>query len=127
MKKFFLLLAFMATVSAVQAQGQPDGGDPAAFKQRYVERTKPDLIKAAKLTEAQADKVLDIQFSYMGKMREMRNLDQAQREEAMKGIQAAQNKEMTAIPLTEEQIKAVNTFFEERRKNRPQGGQGGGN
>jgi hypothetical protein len=117
MKKLFVLVAFFTTilVSQAGAQGQ-QGGDPAAMMERYKERVKPQLIEKAKLTEAEADKVIEISFAYRGKTRGLRDLGEDERKKQMENMQAAQNKEYSAIPLTEEKIKLVNEFFEEQRK-----------
>jgi hypothetical protein len=130
MKKLFFVLALFATVNAVQAQGQGPGGDPAARMQRMKEMIKPQLIEKTKLTDAQADKVLEINFATQQKMRDVR-MDQALSDDDKKKkneeINADRLKAYGAIPLTAEQIKSVNDFFEEMRKNRPQRPNGGGN
>ena len=133
MKKQFLLLALVAalfaTTSAI-AQGGP-GGDPQQFRQRMIERTKPQLIEKAKLTDGEADKVLDIYFGTMQQRRELRmdnSLSEDDRKKKMDAINDETSKKYKAIPLTDEKVKAVNDYFEEMRKNRMNGGgqQGGG-
>jgi len=74
------------------------------------------LVEKVKLTEAQADKVLDINFAYRTKMRGLKDLTEDDKKKQLDEIQAAQLKEYKAIPLTDDQIKAVNEFFEEQRK-----------
>ncbi|MER3465315.1 MAG: hypothetical protein C4329_13800 [Chitinophagaceae bacterium] len=127
MKKLLVLVALFLTMYASNAQGQ-GGGDPAARMQRIKEMIKPQLIEKTKLTDAQADKVLEAYASTMQKMREVR-MDQAFSEDDKKKkteeINAERLKAYGAIPLTADQIKAVNDFFEEIRKNRPQRPAGG--
>ncbi len=129
MKKLFLLVFLLTTVYASQAvaQGGPDR-DPAAMMQRMKERIKPALIEKTKITDAQADKVIEINFSNQRKRREVR-MDQAlSAEEKTKKnneIDEAQNKEYKAIPLTDEQVKDVNAFFEEYRKQQADQRRGG--
>jgi len=120
MKKLFLLILVFSTVYTSQAFAQ--GGterDPAAMMQRMKERVKPGLIEKTKLTDAQADKVIEISFDHQRKRREIR-MDQALSDEDKTKknaeINEAQNKELKAIPLTDEQVKEVNAFFEELRK-----------
>lgn len=129
MKKLLFVLALFATVSAVQAQGGGQGGDPAARMQRMKEMIKPQLIEKTKLTDAQADKVLEINMASQQKSREIR-MDQAMSDDDKKKkneeINAERLKAYAAIPLTADQIKAVNDFFEEMRKNRPQRPNGNG-
>ena len=130
MKKLFLLVAFIATVCVSQAQGQ-QGGDPEAALARYTERVKPQLIEKAKLTEAEAKKVIYITFENRAKMRNFRELSADERKTKMTELQTEQNKQFAAIGITEEKIKAINEVFEEQRKQMQQrqqnGGGGGGN
>jgi hypothetical protein len=132
MKKLLVLVALFTTVYATKASAQQQGaGDPAAQFQRYKDRVKPQLVEKAKITDAQAEKVLEIAFSSRSKMRGLRDMNEDDRKKAMEEIQTAQNKEYKAIPLTDDQVKAVNDFFEEQRKQMQQrqqnGGNGGGN
>src|SRR6476660_471738 len=131
MKKLFLLIALFTTVYVTNANAQQGGGDPAAMMQRYKDRVKPQLIEKTKITDAQADKVIEIMFNSRSKMRGLRDLSEDDRKKQLEQIQADQNKEYKAIPLTDDQIKAVNDFFEEQRKQmqqqRQQNGAGGNN
>ncbi len=132
MKKL-LLLASLFTIlftASASAQGGQGGGDPAAMKQRMIERVKPQLLEKTKITDDQANKVLDIYMEAQPQRREVR-MDQAMSEEdkskKMAVIDADVTKKYKAIPLTDDQVKSVNTFFEDMRKNRPNGGNGGKN
>ena len=128
MKKLILVFSFFLTVFSINAQAQ-GGGDPAAAMQRYKDRVKPQLVEKTKLTDAQADKVIDINFNARSQMRGLRDLSDDDRKKKMAEIQEGINKEYKAIPLTDDQIKAVNDFFEEQRKQMQQRMQqnGGGN
>jgi hypothetical protein len=70
-------------------------------------------------------------FSNRSKMRSLRDLNEEDRKKQTEELQAAENKEFGAIPLTEDQVKAVNNFFDEQRKQmqqqRQQNGGGNGN
>ena len=135
MKKFFPAFAIfismaMANVHAQDGQTGQGNFDPAVRKAKYFERIKPLLIEKTKLTGEQAQKVLEISFENRSKMRDFRNMSGEERKKAMDDIQSAQDKAFKEILLTEEQIKAVNEFFEEQRKQRQQrmkdgGGNGG--
>ncbi len=127
MKKLCALLSVVLCCTATTLFAQPPGGgqmDPAAMLQRMKERQKPMLMEKTKLTDAQADKVLEAQVWAMGEMRGMRDLAEDQRAAKMKSVNEEKEKKWKAIPLTDDQIKAVNAFYEEMRKNRPQGGGG---
>ena len=130
MKKILVLVALFVTVYATSANAQQQGGgDPAAMMARYKERVKPQLIEKTKLSDEQADKVLDINFESRQAMRGLRDLSEEDRKKKMDEVQADINKKYKALPLTDDQIKSVNAFFDEQRKNMQnrQGGNGGGN
>ena len=128
MKKLLVLVAVFTALlfTTANAQGGNGNFDPAAMKARYVERVKPSLIEKTKLTDAQADKVIDINFEARSKMRGMRDLSEDDRKKKMEEVQADINKQYKDIPLTDDQINAVNDFFEEQRKQMQQQRQNGG-
>lgn len=125
MKTIFLLLALITTIGIAQVSAQ-GGGDPAQMAQRYKERVKPQLLEKVKLTDEQAEKVLDIQLASRQGMRGMRDLSPEERKKKMDEMQAEAEKQYKTIPLTDEQIKAVHAFFEEMQKNmQSRGGRNG--
>jgi hypothetical protein len=82
------------------------------------------MVEKTGLTEAQANKVVEINFelrqTMMVGVRELSESDRAKRIEEFK---AARDKKYSEIPLTPEQIKAVKAFYEEMGKNMaPKGG-----
>jgi len=134
MKKLLVLVAVFTTVLVSNVNAQQGNGnfDPAQMAQRYKERVKPQLVEKVKLTDAQAEKVCDIQLASRQQMRGLRDMSQEDRKKKMDEIQAENDKQYKAIPLTDDQIKAVNDFFDEMRKQMQQqrqngGGNGGGN
>ena len=131
MKKLLVMVAVFTTVLITNANAQQGGGgqgnfDPAQMAQRYKDRVKPQLIEKTKLTDAQADKVCDIQIATRQQMRGLRDLSEDDRKKKMDDIQADVNKQYNAIPLTDDQIKSVNDFFDEMRKQMQQQRQNGG-
>jgi hypothetical protein len=119
MKKLFsLFVATMALLFSLQAQ-PPGGGDPEAMKARMKERVKPLLIQQVGVSDAEADKILEINFDFQMKTRELR-MDQAlsedDRKKKMKELNDNRDKKVKEIPLSDEKVKAVNTFYEEMRK-----------
>ncbi|MEI6087073.1 MAG: hypothetical protein WCR66_05765 [Bacteroidota bacterium] len=124
MKKVLALVALVLIASFNTIIAQPPGGgqqmDPAQMLEMMKQRVKPQLIEKTKLTDAQADKVLEIQVGSQGAMRGMRELSDEDRMAKMKSIREENNKKFKAIPLTDDQIKAVNDFYDEMRKNRGQ-------
>jgi hypothetical protein len=128
MKKLIVLVALFITVYATNANAQQGGGDPA-MRAKMKEMVKPQLIEKTKITDAEAEKVMEINFEARQQMRGFRDLSEDDRKKKMEVIQADLDKKYKEIPLTESQIKSVNEFYEEMRKNRQQGGgwNGGGN
>lgn len=120
MKKIVSLFAIAMILTANQAIAQPGGGDPEAMMARMKERLKPQLIEKAKLTDAEADKVVVINFEARQDMRGMRDMNEADRKKKGEEIQAGLIKKYKEIPLTDDQIKAVQAYFEEARRNAPQ-------
>jgi hypothetical protein len=117
MKKLMILVVFFTTIFAMNADAQGQGGgDPAARAAKWKETTKPQLIEKVKLTDAEAEKVIEINLKSRSEMRGMRDLSEDERKKKREEMQTAQNKAYKEIPLTDDQIKAVNEFFEEQRK-----------
>lgn len=125
MKKLLVLMSIFTAVFAVSANAQQGGGDPAAVIARMKETVKPSLIEKAKITDAQADKVIEINVEMRQQMRGLRDLSEDERKKKREEIQVEINKKYKAVPLTDEQIKAVNEYFEERRKEMQKQREGG--
>jgi len=126
MKKFLFIIAFMTTLGIMNASSQQGGGDPAAMLARMKERVKPQLIEKTKLTDTQADKIIEINFESRQQLRGLRDLSEEDRKKKMEEVKADTNKKYKAIPLTDDQIKLVDEFFEEQRKNMQQRQSGNG-
>lgn len=129
MKKVIALLTIAFCCSLTVAMAQPGGGqqmDPAQMLEMMKQRVKPQLIEKTKLTDAQADKVLEVQLWAQQQNRGLRDLSEEDRAKKMKEVSEEREKKFKAIPLTDDQIKAVNDFYEEMRKARQAGGRGGG-
>jgi hypothetical protein len=131
MKKLFFLVVLFTMAYSTKVDAQQNGDrDPAAMMQRMKERIKPSLIEKTKLTDAQADKVIEINFSNQRKRRDIRmdqTLTDEERTKKNAELLEAQNASLKAIPLTDDQVKDVNTFFEEMRKEQIQRRQNSGN
>ncbi len=126
MKKFLFIIAFMTTLGVMNASAQQGGGDPAAMLARMKERVKPQLIEKTKLTDVQADKVIEINFESRQQLRGFKDLSEEDRKKKMDEVKAENNKKYKAIPLTDDQVKSVDEFFEEQRKNMQQRQNGNG-
>lgn len=118
MKKFlFLTLIFSALFStAINAQG----GDQAAMLQQAKEKISPLMVEKTGLTQAQADKVVEINFEIRQASRGLRDLNETERAAKIAELKATKEKKYSEIPLTAEQIKTVHTFFEDMGRNMQQ-------
>ena len=130
MKKIIALLTIVGCIAATSVMAQGGGGfgggqqmDPAQMLEMMKQRIKPQLIEKTKLSDTEADKVLEIQLWAQSQGRGLRDLSE---EGAAKQKETAdeRKKKLKAIPLTDDQIKAVDDFYEEMRRNRPQRGGG---
>src|SRR5215217_2766737 len=115
-KLIFLTLIFSAIISTtIHAQ---NAADPAAMLQQMKERIKPKMIEKTGLTDAQADKVIEINFEMRQAAGALRDLNEADRTTKIAELKAAKEKKLNEL-LTAEQIKAVKAFYEDMGKNMP--------
>ena len=131
MKKFlFLTLIFGAIISsAALAQGsstqaqpktQPQlSADQAAMLQQMKDKFKAPMVEKTGLTEAQADKVIEINFELRQSMSAFKDLSEADRAKKVAELKVTREKRYSEIPLTPEQIKAVLAFYENMGRNAP--------
>jgi hypothetical protein len=128
MKKIIALLTIVGCIATTSVMAQGGGGgqqmDPAQMLEMMKQRMKPQLIEKTKLSDAEADKVLEIQLWAQSQGRGLRDLSEDERAAKQKETADERKKKMKAIPLTDDQIKAVDDFYEEMRRNRPQRGGG---
>lgn len=113
------MVALFATVCITASAQQQRNGDPAAMMQRMKERMKPGLIEKTKISDEQADKVIEINFNYQRKKRDIRmdqNLSDDEKKQKAAAIDEAETKELKAIPLTDDQLSVVSQYFEDMRK-----------
>ena len=128
MKKFLLLtLIFVAIISAAtnaqpQAQAKPQAqaqvSDPAAMLQQMKEKIRPEMVAKTGLTEAQADKVIELNFEMRMAASKLGDLNETDRTAKIQELKAAKEKKFSEF-LTPEQIKAVKDFYENMGKKTP--------
>jgi hypothetical protein len=129
-KLLFLSLIFGALIStSANAQGpevkqQPAAQQPASpqftaeQKANMIKEAKekqiPMLVEKAGLTNAQAEKLIEINFEIrFGAGTALRDLNDADRAAKLAEMKATKEKKYSEIPLTPEQIKAVYAAYEE--------------
>ncbi len=128
MKKIIALLTIVGCIAATNLMAQGGGGgqqmDPAQMLEMMKQRIKPQLMEKTKLSDSEADKVLEVQLWAQSQGRGLRDLSEEERAAKQKETADERKKKLKAIPLTDDQIKAVDDFYEEMRRNRPQRGGG---
>ena len=128
MKKIIALLTIVGCIASTSVMAQGFGGgqqmDPAQMLEMMKQRIKPQLMEKTKLSDSEADKVLEIQLWVQTQGRGLRDLSEDERAAKQKETADERKKKLKAIPLTDDQIKAVDDFYEEMRRNRPQRGGG---
>ena len=118
MKKFLMLtLIFCAVIStATYAQQALPGADPATMLQEMKDKIKPQMVAKTGLTEALADKVIEINFEMRMAASALRDLPEADRSAKIQELKAAKEKKLSEL-LTADQLKAVKEFYENFGKN----------
>lgn len=131
MKKFlFLTLIFGAIISSaahaqgVNTQAQPKtqpqlSADQAAMLQQMKDKFKAPMVEKTGLTEAQADKVIEINFELRQSMIAFKDLNEADRAKKVAELKVTREKRYSEIPLTPDQIKTVLSFYENMGRNAP--------
>ena len=127
-KLLFLSLISGALIStSTNAQGpaakQPPPAQQATPAQQAImlkeakEKQIPMLVEKAGLTNAQAEKLIEINFEMrFGAAASLRDLNDADRAAKLAEMKATKEKKYSEIPLTPEQIKAMYAAYEEMGK-----------
>ena len=119
MKKIVFMTMILGAVISTSAYAQP-AGDPPNMLQQMKEKQKPGLIEKVGLTDAQADKVIEINYEIrMQTPRDLKDMNEADRSKKIAELKALKEKKLSEV-LTPDQIKAMNTYYEDMRKNMPQ-------
>lgn len=133
MKKVIALVTVVLCCSMTALFAQGGGGGQQMTPEQRMERMKQmykaPLVEKAKITEAQADKVLDVLAEFQPKTGAIMR-DQAMsaedRVKKMEELNGERDKKLKASGLSDDQVKAVVATLDEIRKNRPRPGGGGG-
>ena len=117
MKKFLFLTLILGAIISTNSYAQ--AGDPPTPLQQIKDKIRPQMVEKTGLTEAQADRIIEINYEFRESMRAHANLDETERAKKVAELKAARDKKYTEIPLTAEQIAAVKAFYESMGKNQP--------
>lgn len=116
MKKILFLTLILGTIISTTTHAQ--AGDPATVLQQMKEKQKPGLIEKVGLTEAQADKIIELNYEFRLKVAaELKDIPEADRKTKLAEMKALKEKKFAEF-LTAEQITAMNKYYEEMGKNR---------
>ncbi|HEX8315575.1 MAG TPA: hypothetical protein VF609_11305 [Flavisolibacter sp.] len=119
MKKILFLTLILGAIISTNAYAQP-AGDPPTMLQQMKEKQRPGLVEKVGLTAEQADKVIELNYEMrMKASTELKDLNAEDRSKKMAELKAAKEKKFSEF-LTPEQITAMNKYYEEMGKNRPQ-------
>ncbi len=139
MKKLLLLSVITCTIISTAANAQsgpsPSASAPSARQQtapsftpeqqaamvkEAKEKQVPMLVEKAGLTQAQAEKLIEINFEIRFQAGQaLTGLNDAERSAKLAEFKALKEKKYSEIPLTADQIKAVYAAYEEMGRNMP--------
>lgn len=116
MKKILFLTLILGVLVSTTTHAQ--AGDPPSVLQQMKDKQKPGLIEKVGLTDAQAEKVIELNYEMrMKAMSELKDLPEAERKTKLAEMKAAKEKKFAEF-LTAEQITAMNKYYEEMGKNK---------
>jgi hypothetical protein len=116
MKKILFLMLILGALVSTTTYAQ--AGDPPSVLQQMKEKQKPGLIEKAGLTDAQAEKVIELNYEMrMKASTELKDLTGEDRSKKLAEMKAAKEKKFAEF-LSPEQITAMNKYYEEMGKNR---------
>ncbi|HEX6333937.1 MAG TPA: hypothetical protein VFZ78_06905 [Flavisolibacter sp.] len=117
MKKILFLTFILSAITSTALYAQ--AGDPPNLLQQAKEKQVPLMVERTGLTEAQAERVVEINFEMRETMRGLGNISEAERAAKVAELKVARDKKYSEIPLTDEQIKSVKAFYESLGKSMP--------
>ena len=116
MKKYLFITLIAGALASTSTYAQP-AGDPPTVLQQMKEKQKPGLMEKVGLTEAQAEKVIELNYEMrMKASTELKDLNAEDRSKKIAELKAAKEKKFSEF-LTPEQITAMNRYYEEMGKN----------
>ena len=119
MKKILFLTLILGAMVSTNAYAQP-AGDPPSMLQQMKEKQKPELVEKVGLSAEQADKVIEINYEVrMQTPRDLKDWNEADRSKKLAELKALREKKLSEV-LTPEQVKALNAYYEEKRKSMAQ-------
>ena len=127
MKKLLFLSLFSAVIStATNAQTNPGPAappqtkeaNPAAILQQMKEKQVPQMVEKTGISEAKANKVIELNYEMRMAAGALKDLSDADRSAKIQELKAAKEKKMSEL-LTADELAAVKKFYEDMGKNAP--------
>jgi len=116
MKKFLFMTLIFGAIISTSAYAQP-AGDPPSVLQQMKEKQKPGLMEKVGLTEAQAEKVIELNYEMrMKASTELKDLNEADRSKRIAELKAEKEKKFAEF-LSPDQIAAMHKYYEDMGKN----------
>ncbi|MDB5232457.1 MAG: hypothetical protein JWN76_3262 [Chitinophagaceae bacterium] len=117
MKKLLFLTLLFSALIATTTNAQ--AGDPPSMLEQMKVKQRPALVEKVQLTEAQADKVIELNYDMrMQAATKLKDLNEADRSKKLAELKAEKEKKLAEF-LSPEQLKALNTYYADMGKNMP--------
>jgi hypothetical protein len=119
-KLLFLTLLFgaIATTTVNAQAGDPQTPPAAPTLKQVIEKQAPGLVEKAGLTQAQAEKVIQLNYEMRMQMLNFKDLSDADRSKKVAELRAEKEKKFAEF-LSADQIKSMNAYHAEMGKNAP--------
>ncbi len=117
MKKILFLTLIFCAIMSTATYAQP-AGDPPSQLQQMKDKIRPQMVEKTGLTDAQADKIIELNYDMRMAMAAAKDLPEDERKVKFAELKAAKEKKMKEL-FTEEQLAAVKKFYEEQPKPTP--------
>jgi len=107
------------SASQTPVASQPTKEQMATWVKEAKEKQVPAMVQKTGLTEAQANRVVEINFEIRQQAATaLQGLNDTERSAKLAEIKALKEKKYSEIPLSADQIKAVYAFYEDMGKGR---------
>jgi Spy/CpxP family protein refolding chaperone len=114
-----ILSAILTTTTFAQAgDPAPAPPTPATMLQQMKEKQVPKMVEKTGLTEAQANRVIELNFEMRMAAGALKDLPAEERSKKIADLKAEKAKKMSEL-LTAEQLKAVDAFYQDMAKDMP--------
>lgn len=120
MKKIvtFVVVVVLALPIVANSQGTITTSSPESFLAYLRDRQKPALISKLKLTDEQAEKVIEVQVWAAPYLRKISfDMPEVQKQSAIVLLDEEKKKKYKAIPLSDEKVEEVILFYANMLKN----------